>query len=92
MAGFPAIAQQRRRPNILFVMTDDHPADRMSCAGHGLLRTPHMDRLAAEGVRFSNCFVTNSLCAPARAAALTGCFSHVNGVRGNSEAKDAPLE
>jgi arylsulfatase A-like enzyme len=92
VAGFPAIAQQRRRPNILYVMTDDHPADRMSCAGHRILRTPSMDRLAAEGVRFSNCFVTNSLCAPARATALTGCFSHINGVRGNSEAKDAAPE
>jgi arylsulfatase A-like enzyme len=92
MAGFPAMAQARRRPNILYVMTDDHPADRMSCAGHKILRTPNMDRLAAEGVRFSNCFVTNSLCAPARATALTGCFSHINGVRGNSEAKDAPPE
>jgi arylsulfatase A-like enzyme len=92
VAGFPAIAQQRRRPNILYVMTDDHPADRMSCAGHSILGTPNMDRLAREGVRFSNCFVTNSLCAPARATALTGCFSHINGVRGNSEAKDAPPE
>jgi arylsulfatase A-like enzyme len=73
-------------------MTDDHPAAQMSCAGHRILRTPNMDRLAAEGVRFSNCFVTNSLCAPARATALTGCYSHVNGVRGNSEAKDAPPE
>jgi arylsulfatase A-like enzyme len=91
LSAFPAIAQ-KRRPNILFVMTDDHPAAQMSCAGHRILRTPHMDRLAAEGVRFSNCFVTNSLCAPSRATALTGCFSHVNGVRGNSEAKDAPPE
>jgi arylsulfatase A-like enzyme len=92
LAGFPALAQRPRRPNILYVMTDDHPADRMGCAGHPLLRTPNMDRLAAEGVRFSNCFVTNSLCAPARATALTGCYSHINGVRGNSEAKDAPPE
>jgi arylsulfatase A-like enzyme len=91
LAGFPALAQPRR-PNILYVMTDDHPAAQMSCAGHRILRTPHMDRLAAEGVRFSNCFVTNSLCAPSRATSLTGCFSHVNGVRGNSEARDAPPE
>jgi len=94
LAGFMAMGQQhgRRRPNILYVMTDDHPANCMSCAGHKVLRTPNMDRLAAEGVRFSNCFVTNSLCAPSRATALTGCFSHINGVRGNSEAKDAPAE
>src|SRR5690606_10647148 len=46
-------------------------------------------RLAAGGIRFENCFVTNSLCAPSRATALTGAYSHINGVRGNSEAKDA---
>ncbi len=78
-----------RRPNILFVMTDDHAAGMLSCYGSPILRTPNMDRLAAGGVRFANCFVTNSLCAPSRATALTGCYSHVNGVRGNSEAADA---
>src|SRR5206468_1064677 len=57
-----------------------------------ILHTPNMDRLAAGGVRFSNCFMTNSLCAPSRATALTGSYSHVNGVKGNSEAKDAPPE
>ncbi len=66
-------------------MTDDQTAAQMSCAGHGLLQTPSMDRLAAEGVRFSNSFCTNSLCAPGRAAVLTGTYSHVNGIRGNSQ-------
>lgn len=78
-----------RRPNILFVMTDDQTADQMSCAGHPLLQTPNMDRLANEGVRFSNAFCTNSLCAPSRATILTGCYSHVHGIRGNSEKRDA---
>jgi len=73
------------RPNILVVMTDDQTAAQMSCAGHQLLQTPAMDRLANEGVRFSNSFCTNSLCAPGRAAVLTGTYSHVNGIRGNSE-------
>lgn len=81
-----------RRPNILYIMTDDQTAGEMSCAGNRILKTPNMDRLANEGVRFANCFVTNSLCAPSRATALTGCYSHINGVRGNSEAKDAPKE
>lgn len=92
LGGFPAILRARRRPNILYVMTDDHAAGEMSCAGNRVLRTPNLDRLAAGGVRFSNCFVANSLCAPSRATALTGCFSHINGVRGNSEARDAPRE
>lgn len=74
-----------RRPNILFIMTDDHAASKLSCYGDKVIRTPNLDRLAAEGVRFTNCFVTNSLCAPGRATVLTGCYSHIHGVRGNSE-------
>lgn len=80
------------KPNILFVMTDDQQHDQMSCAGHPILRTPNMDRLAAEGVRFLNAFCTNSLCAPGRATVLTGCLSHVHGIRGNSEKADAVEE
>src|SRR5207302_9362114 len=80
------------RPNILYIMTDDQAVGQMSCEGGQILRTPNMDRLAAGGVRFANCFVTNSLCAPSRATALTGCYSHIHGVKGNSEAKDAPPE
>jgi arylsulfatase A-like enzyme len=82
-------SRQPRRPNILFIMTDDQSVTEMSCYGNRILRTPNMDRLAAEGVRFANAFVTNSLCAPSRASVLTGCYSHINGIRGNSEARDA---
>lgn len=77
------------RPNILFVMTDDQQHDQMSCAGHPILQTPHMDRLAEGGVRFRNATCTNSLCAPSRASILTGALSHVHGIRGNSERADA---
>lgn len=84
-----ACSTRSRRPNILFIMTDDHSTRALGCYGNTLLRTPHLDRLAAEGVRFTNAFVTNSLCAPARASVLTGCYSHINGVRGNSELADA---
>ena len=77
------------RPNVLVVMTDDQTAAQMSCAGHELLQTPNIDRLAAEGVRFSNSFCTNSLCAPGRAAVLTGTYSHVNGIRGNSQSANS---
>ncbi len=75
------------RPNILFVMTDDHAAAHLGCYGNPLVRTPNMDRLAREGVHFTNAFVTNSLCAPSRATILTGCYSHLHGIRGNSEMK-----
>jgi arylsulfatase A-like enzyme len=81
-----------RRPNILFVMTDDHPVSQLSCYGNRILHTPNMDRLATEGARFQNAFCTNSLCAPSRATALTGTYSHVNGVLGNSEARDTKPE
>ncbi len=78
-----------RRPNVLFVMTDDQAVGQMSCEGGSVIETPNMDRLAREGVRFENCFCNNSLCAPGRATVLTGAFSHVNGIRGNSEARGA---
>lgn len=79
----------RRRPNILYVMTDDQTVNEMSCYGNTILKTPNMDRLANEGFRFENCFVTNSLCAPSRATVLSGAYSHIHGIRGNSEKRDA---
>jgi len=79
---------EARRPNILFVMTDDHAYHQLSCAGNTVLETPSLDRIAAGGARFTNSFCTNSLCAPGRASILTGCYSHIHGIRGNSEAKD----
>ncbi|MCP5117269.1 MAG: sulfatase-like hydrolase/transferase, partial [bacterium] len=78
----------QRRPNILYIMTDDQAVGQMSNEGGAIIQTPNMDRLATEGVRFSNCFCNNSLCAPGRATVLSGTFSHINGVRGNSEGKD----
>jgi arylsulfatase A-like enzyme len=68
------------RPNILFIMTDDHAAHAMSCYGSRINQTPHLDRIAREGMRFTNCFVTNSICTPSRATILTGKYSHKNGV------------
>ena len=73
------------RPNIIFVMTDDHTVRELSCYGNEVLHTPNMDRLATEGTRFANTFCTNALCAPARATVLTGAYSHVHGIYGNSE-------
>ena len=67
-------------PNILFVMSDDHAVPAISAYGAGLNRTPSLDRLASEGVRFDAAFVTNSICTPSRAVVLTGKHSHINGV------------
>jgi arylsulfatase A-like enzyme len=66
-------------PNILFIMTDDHGAQALSCYGSNRNQTLQLDRLANEGMRFSNCFVTNSICTPSRATLLTGKYSHKNG-------------
>ena len=68
------------RPNILFIMSDDHASHAMSCYGSRINRTPNLDRIAAEGMRFDNCFCTNGICTPSRAAILTGTYNHVNQV------------
>ena len=68
------------RPNILFIMSDDHAAHAMSCYGSRINTTPQIDRIAQGGMRFDHCYCTNSICGPSRAAILTGTYNHVNGV------------
>lgn len=67
-----------RPPNILFFLSDDHRADLLGCAGHPILKTPHIDSLAADGVRFENAFVTTSICAASRATILTGLWERTH--------------
>jgi arylsulfatase A-like enzyme len=74
----------QNRPNIVFILTDDQRYDAMSCAGHPFLKTPHIDRLAKEGVLFKNAFVTTSLCSPSRGSFLTGCYAHTHEVFSNA--------
>ena len=74
------LAAADKRPNILYIMADDHAAHAISAYGSKINQTPHLDRIAKEGMRFTNCFVTNSICTPSRAAILTGKYSHINGV------------
>jgi N-acetylglucosamine-6-sulfatase len=76
-------AREVARPNVLVIITDDQRWDAMSGAGHPFLRTPHLDRLAAEGARFANAFVTTSLCSPSRASMLSGLYAHAHGVLNN---------
>jgi arylsulfatase A-like enzyme len=68
------------RPNILFIMSDDHAAHAIGAYGSRVNETPHLDRLAREGALLGNVFATNSICTPSRATILTGQYSHVNGV------------
>jgi len=81
-ALLPRLALDRdpaSRPNLLFIMCDDHAYQAISAYGSRINVTPSIDRLAEEGVRFTRSFVTNSICAPSRAVLLTGKYSHVNG-------------
>jgi arylsulfatase A-like enzyme len=78
----------RKRPNIIFIMTDDHASHALSCYGSKINKTPNLDRLAKEGMLFENCFCTNSICAPCRAVILTGKYSHLNGVIDNRKKFD----
>ena len=70
---------ENSRPNILFIMSDDHAYQAISAYSDHLLQTPNIDRIAEEGMLFSNACVTNSICAPSRAVILTGKHSHING-------------
>jgi arylsulfatase A-like enzyme len=75
-----ALSATVQRPNIVFIMSDDHAAHAISAYGSRVNRTPNIDRLAKEGMLLSNVFATNSICTPSRATILTGQYSHVNGV------------
>jgi N-acetylglucosamine-6-sulfatase len=80
-AGFPVVLSAA--PNVLFILCDDLRPDALGCYGSKHARTPHIDALAREGVRFANAFCTTSLCSPSRASILTGVYAHRHGVRDN---------
>ncbi len=70
-------------PNVLFILCDDLRPDALGCYGSPHVKTPRIDSLAADGVRFANAFCTTSLCSPSRASILTGRYAHAHGVRNN---------
>jgi arylsulfatase A-like enzyme len=76
------------RPNIIYIMSDDHAYQAISAYGYGLNNTPNIDRLAANGMLFNRAFVGNSICGPSRATMLTGKHSHVNGFKDNHSSFD----
>ena len=85
------IKGQKDRPNIVFIFSDDHSYEAVSAYGGRLSKvapTPNLDRIAKEGIRFDNCFVTNALCGPSRAVIQTGKHSHVNGFMENEHRFD----
>ena len=68
------------RPNIIFILTDNQRRDALSCMGHPFFKCPNTDRIANEGAKFMNYFVTIPLCSPSRAVILSGQYSHKNGI------------
>jgi len=81
-------AEKAKRPNILFIMSDDHGYQAIGAYGSRVNETPNIDRIAKDGMRFDRCFVTNSICGPARAVILTGKYSHLNGFLNNGNTFD----
>jgi len=79
-AGIDSGGARSPRPNIVFMMADDHASHAIGSYGSAINETPAIDRLAREGMRFDACFCTNAICSPSRAAILTGTYNHVNGV------------
>ena len=79
LSGCGRAGKAAKRPNIIFIMSDDHAAQAMGCYASKINKTPNLDRIANEGMRFNNCFCTNSICTPSRATILTGKYSHKNG-------------
>ncbi len=77
-----------RRPNIIYIMSDDHASHAISAYGSKINKTPNLDRLADEGMLFRNAFCTNSICGPCRAVVLTGKYNHLNGFTTNGKTFD----
>jgi arylsulfatase A-like enzyme len=88
MSSAMSCGMTRKRPNIVFIFTDDHAYQAISAYGSNRNKTPNIDRIAEKGVLFTNCCVTNSICAPARAVIQTGKHSHLNGVYDNRQVFD----
>jgi choline-sulfatase len=78
--------------NVLFIISDEHQAQAMSCAGHPLVKTPNMDALAARGVRFTNAYTPSPICVPARASLATGLYAHQTGYWDNALAYDGRIK
>lgn len=85
---FASAGYAKERPNIVYIMTDDHATQMMSAYDDSRASTPNLDGIGEEGMRFRNSFCANSLCAPSRATLLTGKYSHKNGQLGNRDVFD----
>ncbi len=89
VAQAQTVQKKDKKLNIVFIMTDDHTTQALSAYDNRLIETPHLDRLAKEGIKFNNCFVTNAVCGPSRATILTGKYNHINGLTDNHKVFDS---
>lgn len=80
--GQPAVSQAADRPNVVMIVSDDHGRDDMGAYGAPIVKTPNLDALARDGLRFTNAFATTSSCSPSRATLLTGRMNHNTGMYG----------
>lgn len=95
--GLPASAARAVKPNVLLLFADQHNADFLGCAGHPFVKTPNLDRLAAQGVRFTRAYCQDAICVPSRTALMTGLYPRTTGCLDNgdspvSQAKLYPLQ
>lgn len=86
LQGTTSLAQQKKKPNLLFIITDQQRFDAMSSAGNKILKTPNMDRLAKQGARFKNAYSPSAVCGPSRSSILTGTTIENNGMKINEYA------
>ncbi len=89
MVQAQSVQKKDKKMNIVFIMTDDHTTQALSAYDNRLISTPNLDRLANEGIKFNNCFVTNAVCGPSRATILTGKYNHINGLTDNHKVFDS---
>src|SRR5687767_2548511 len=75
----PAAEPTPRRPNILFIIVDEMRWNVMGCAGHPLVKTPNLDRLAREGTRFETAYTVAPICSPSRYSLFTSRYAHAHG-------------
>jgi N-sulfoglucosamine sulfohydrolase len=78
-----AAARGNTRPNVVLIVSDDHGRETLGCYGNPVVRTPNLDTLAAEGVRFTNAFCTTASCSASRSVILSGMYNHANGQYGH---------
>lgn len=79
------------KPNLLFFMTDNHTRGALGCAGHSMVQTPTLDRIAAGGVRFTTAYSASPVCCPSRAALATGRYPHQTGFWDNAIVYDGSV-